>query len=813
MTDAAQQRLPISGEVLAPTHATSILPGKMRVLHVQAGDSDCVLLIAVEPIRSHGRIYFHGPVALKLSVIQKDLATHRARILTEVTQRPDAVAADDDLDRKYKRRGQEKSRTRQKREERWAILKPLVGTYDDRILILDRQIRHEKIAARATEIATDRRSLARTKRLIADLLNQYWAGGSTKGALTPFADAHGARGRERIQHRKLGRRNTPTKTGRGGHAGFVMTEEDKDQCGFAWRNYYIRGKTIAKALRRMWREFYSEVSTNARGQAVHTLFPQDQRPTRVQFERWGRQRSPGHEAWKTQLTKFSLARLNRALLGSNNENIVAIGQLGGMDSTAPDIQFVSVLNRLKRIGGAHRILIIDAKYGYIPGFYLGLDAPSAKTVRLAMLHALADKKDWLSWLGLSDQDPNNWLRIQFARLVADNTDLRCVEVEQCLESIACGVQFVPVARSDLNSGVESAHHILHRSADHNLHGTTHGRRKERGERSPDEHARHTILEAIRETARAIYAHNTMELDVIPTLAAHRELVARGIKLTRTNLTRWDMERGKVATSLIGADEARMKLLMPIRGTFTKRGIKLLRSDRGHKREFIEPVRYVSTDRAFVEQTIRAKVMRGRASSTDWDDDFLHNPYEPNHIYYRDPISGQLTQLDARVPTDDSERLEECSLPDMVELMDSCADDRFNARVTRDESLSDLEDAQDRTNEESEVAYQRDLEAAPKKPSKAALKRDKKPNREAEKAVSMYGMPVMPSTEAPTIAASVTKKEATSTVGKDQDPLTSPPVESRSPVAKPPSTPPSPATSSSPLVQSILKRIAERSRHA
>lgn len=803
------QRAIFPGEILTPTHPKPLVPRTMRVLQVQEGELDRIVMIAVEPVTSHRRKYFQGPITLHLSAVQSELARNHCRIVEGgVAPRPDAVATDEELDRKYWRSRQVKSGTRIKREERWALIEPLVRTYDDRVLLLDPQIRGERIAARAADLSSNNNPLKSLIRRINFLLNQYWAGGSTRGALTPFDDARGGRGTERKQRKKLGRCNAPTKAGKSEQQGFVLSGQDKDICGFGWRNYYIRGKTIAKALRRTWREFYANITTNKRGQAVHTLYPINQRPTRKQFITWGGKRSPGHEAWKSQLTKFTMARIDHALLGSANENVTAIGQLGAMDSTGVDISFVSVLNRLKRIGGAHRILIIDSKYGYIPGFYLGLDAPSATTVRLAMLHAISDKTEWLSWLGLDDQDPNDWLRIQFARLVADNTDLRCAAVEECLESINCGVQFVPVARSDMNSCVESAHHILHRAVDHNLFGTTHGQKKERGETSPDEHACHTILEANRETARAIHAHNTMELDVIPTLAAHRELVAQNIPLTRLNLTRWDIARGKVATSLISIQEARMKLLMPIRGTFTKNGVKLLRPDRGDRREFVEPLRYIARDINFVKHTIRAKVMRGRAAPDDWDDNFLHAPYQPSHIYHRDSVTGQLTQLDAKVAGDDSERLLECSLPDMLELMDACALDRFNARIARDDALSDLEDGQDRTNEESKATYQRDLDEAPKKPSKIAMKRDKKANREAEKAVLIYGTPVAPAIDAIEAEPHPGEEPVQPPIDDSEGPVPAPQL----PIVTPPPPPPSPTTSASPLVLSILKRIAERSRN-
>lgn len=814
MKNEVSARPPVVGEILSPSHPKSILPRKMRVLHVHGDDDGHIILIEIDPVQSHGRMYFRGIKTYDLADVKKDLGKHRSTNLSNgVPPRPDATASDAQLDDKYLRRGQKKSGPRQAREDRWAILKPLVEDRDARQLLFDAQVRAEKIAARATELASEKRSVKRMTAMVGELLNMYWAGGSTPGALTPFADAKGGRGKSRIQRCKLGRRNLPTTLGKVGEEGFVMTERDKDICGFAWRNYYVRGKTKAKALRRMWREFYSDVITDARGRAVHKLKPVGKKPTRPQFERWGQERSPGFESWKAQFTKFALARLDRVLFGSADENITAVGQLGAMDSTSPDIHFVSVLNRLKRIGGAHRILLIDGKYGYIAGFYLGLEAPSGTTVRLAVLHAMSDKGPWLRWLDLEgEQDARNWLQIQFVRIVGDNTDLRCEGVKDWLDDINCGLQFVGVCRSDLNSVVESAHHILHRFADHNSHGTTHGRRTERGETPPDEQARHTIVEAIRETARAIYAHNTMELDMIPTLEAHRELVAKGIKLTRANLTRWDMERGKVACGLMSIDEARMKLLMPIRGTFTRHGVKLLRSDRGDKREFVEPIRYVAKDKDIIARVLRAKVARGRAQPEDFDDTFLHNPYDPNQIFYREAVSGRLITLDAKLKPDDSERLAECSLPDMVQLMRECALDRYNARMSREEALSDLEDGQDRTMEEADDAYQEALAELPKKPSKASLKRNKKENREAEKATYQHGMPVMPPEF--TATTDVTDGEVESI--QPEPSMTS--VESTPPTT---ATPPpkfesypssSPASSESPLVLAILQRIAERSRN-
>lgn len=733
------RRLPIPGEIIEGKHESACIREAHRVLDVCDGELDRVIAIPVVPRRSSGRLYFVGPKVFNLSRILDEIDQHLIEILPNgITPRADASASDKELDDKYLRKGQEISIPRKERHTRYAIIKPLVEDVDDRKQLLDPQIRRERVERRARELKSGSK-FSRTAKMINELLNQYFAGGSAVGAVTPFSGAKGGRGKERNQKRKLGRKNAPTAANKVGVEGMVMTAQDKDICGFAWRNYYVRGVSTKNALRRMWREFYSATEIDAKGAVNKVLLPVHQRPTRQQFVEWGLKRSPGQESWTKQLTRFNLNRIGRPLFGSATDDVVAVGQRGAIDSTSPDLEFVSVLNRLDRIGPAHRILVVDSLFGYIPGFYLGLDAPSAETVQLAFLHSLTDKTEWLQWLGLDDHDPTNWLQIRFSNVLADNTDLRCEAVKEALHQIGTGIKFVGVARSDLNSLVEVSHHILHRMVDHNMLGTTHGQRHERGEERADILARHTVIEAIRETARAIYTHNTMELDIRPTLEMKRELLDNGIKLTRANLTRWMMNKGKVAVSLIGADEARMKLLPRTRGAFTQHGIKLLRPDTGGKREFVEPVRYVSNHPVIVKRVMKAKVGRGRVNPMSFDDDFLYDPYKPTEIFFRNPIDGELIRLELK--TKDVDLPFECSYFDILDKMQSDALYRFDARAAAEEAMSDMEVGQERTRQCASDAYNDSLDELEKPLSKAALRRNKKENREREKGVFRNGMPI------------------------------------------------------------------------
>lgn len=726
------------GMAIEVKSSSDILDSMVRVLHINSNEN-MALVIPILPKSSGKRLYFVGPKAVSLDQLNQEVNEHKLRILQRgVTPRTDVLATDDELDKKYLRSGQKMSIPREKRAQRYALIKPLVESHENRVLLFDPQVRHKKIVKRANEIHDNSCSKERTVKKLEEILNQYFAEGSTPNALTPLSATQGGRGKEKKQKSKLGAKNTPTQNGEENKSGFIMSDQDKDNCGFGWRNYYIRGTSVAKALRKMWREFYSEISVTDNGKATYKLNGLNDRPSRTQFETWGKKRSPGHESWKKQLSKFNLNRLGRVLFGTSVSDVIGVGQRGAVDSTSIDIELVSVANRLERIGSAHRILIVDSLYGYISGFYLGLEAPSASTVGLAFLHSLTDKTEWLKWLGLDDQSVDDWIPIRYGTVLADNTDLRCQDVVDKLASIDTGIKYVGVARSDLNAPAEISHHILHRMVDHNMKGTTYGQRHERGEEHASILARNTVIESIRESARAIHLHNTIELDIHPTLEMRRDLLDKGIKLTRANLIRWKINQGKCFTSLISEDEARIKLLIPINGTFTQHGVKLLRPDTGKKREFIEPIRYVSNHSLIVERVIKAKMGRAKVHAESHDDTFLHNPYQPTEIYYKHLHTGELIRLD--LATKDTDLPYECSLPDVVDLMKRDSLYSFEVKNSRDFELSELEHRQEQTNLEAESAYYEVISQLEKPPSKASLKRNKKENRQHEKEQYMYGMP-------------------------------------------------------------------------
>lgn len=738
------------GMAIKPIDNLSMLiSNTCRILKVDRGN-DKLIITSMEPQRSNRNYYFTAPRQVKLSLVEQEISssTYPAIVLLNegIRSRPDVIASDDALNAKYKANPCDAV---VKRAERFAIIEALIPDGYTHEALLDCDLRTEFVLAYLLR-AGPVKNLTVLKKITMRYIFQFLAEGSTRNALTPYLHTKGGRGILRNYTRKVGKPNTPTIAGKPGREGFIMTEQDKQYCGYANRNYLTKGMTIKHAYNLMCASFYAASEQDSTGQISELLLPQHKRPTLRQFNLWGPIYG-GKTSLHTRFNKQQLARLDRPLIGKANERVHAVGQLAAIDSTTTDVELVAMDNRLERIGQAHRILVVDARYGYIAGFSMGIDSPSAATVNLAMLHASTNKSEWLRNLGLADEiNPDDWLAIEFGKYIADNTDARNKAIITQVTDMGGGLMFVPVARSDLNSIVETKHRSLHALVDHKQVGTTRGKRLQRGDVKPDLTARLTIMDAIRDVTRAIHEFNTLPLtNITPTLEMRRAILDRGLTLNRLNLTRMDIEQGKLYTCHIPFEESVAKYGVPIKGTFTASGVKLHRPDKEVK-TFIRPVRYISNDPYILEIFQRAKMDR-RSGAHVYDADFFHNPFAMQKIYYRDVNTGNTYTL--TMDEWDGEYLE-YSLHDYLYFDDKDNLRKFDDQEVKQQRIAKLDANLEKTKVSAEAEYETALVSSAPIP-KSRISADKRENRMREKAA--HQIPVVANSK----ASSVTELPPTS----------------------------------------------------
>ncbi len=347
---------------------------------ILAANEKLDILIAIPTTARHkqGRHYFLGPKKLSYAEIKRLLDPDApAMVIRPFVARAETNLTDEELDKKYKRKGQAESVALQQLKLRWAMLEPLVcGT--DAELLVDSAHRGALLRARACEILADAllgpkvcgkarqakvkrgrkpssTGEAATQRLIAELqrlLNQFWAGGSVRGALIGFGGNSGGRGKaKKAGAAKRGRRNsqqvsTPGQGGDDASSAGLNVEEGSEHAKiikFCHDTWVVRGTTVTTALRRMWTEFYSELVQQPDGTMKKVWIDWRLRPTRSHFTYWGTKEDKALAAWRKQLPPTKFDKSYRAIMGSVTDDVYGIGQRGGIDSTPPDIELIRAI--------------------------------------------------------------------------------------------------------------------------------------------------------------------------------------------------------------------------------------------------------------------------------------------------------------------------------------------------------------------------------------------------------------------------------------------------------------------------------------
>ena len=161
-----------------------------------------------------------------------------------------------------------------------------------------------------------------------------------------------------------------------------------------------------------------------------------------------------------------------------------------IDHTLADIMVVDEEHRLP-IGRPWLTLVIDVHSRVIPGFYLSLDAPSAESVGMALVHAVCPKDKWLAARNIAV----NWPIWGIPNTVhADNgSDFRCEAVNQACQNHGIDIQWRPVAKPKFGGHIERLIGTFMRDL-RALPGWTGANISQKGERKPEKEATFTLSE-------------------------------------------------------------------------------------------------------------------------------------------------------------------------------------------------------------------------------------------------------------------------------------------------------------------------------
>lgn len=248
-----------------------------------------------------------------------------------------------------------------------SLLAPILSQYTT-FALLEGGLYHHALDQRARELGV------RVK-AVASLLHLYWAGACIMNALLPRYYNSGAKGQIRVQRKKLGAADVAARSGVAHVADFVITQEDREKLSFGWETFLRPGQTVPSAYLRTMEAFYRASVSVVDGREVPILKEAHERPTIRQFRYWGKGRSEMRSASLLQLRAGEFEKRHRALPGTARDGVHAVGQLAYCDATPNDVHLVSAVSRIRPVGTAHRIFIVDAYTGLWAGLYCGFEPP------------------------------------------------------------------------------------------------------------------------------------------------------------------------------------------------------------------------------------------------------------------------------------------------------------------------------------------------------------------------------------------------------------------------------------------------------
>ncbi|NHZ82268.1 hypothetical protein F2P44_23745 [Massilia sp. CCM 8695] len=591
--------------ILVASDESTPMNGPYRVLEVFP-KRDRVTLIPIptgpriHPGRKQASYYAKGFISHKLSQLEFWLETKRLQITTlelpshwhlSDVQLRELFPPEECDDLAPEDRG--RSPLEIKRDFRWMLIAPMVesmeastGTRPPDLTCLDAQVRER---ARELKVSAGQ---------VYNALHRYYAFGGMKNSLLPDTTARsGAPGKPRRGKNgvKLGRKNAAAKAGDTERAGFILTDKDVQNLEDGYATFVVPGTGVKQAYLSMSAAYYSTGHTLKHGHLVTNLLDAHLRPTKSDFIYHGSRAQDAGGAARRLMGEGVWARNYRPLVGTARDGITTIGQVGSLDASPVDVNFVACGDPLQPIGVGRGLFVRDAWLGLYLGWRVAINGLGTDDAKLAILRGATDKASMLARYGL-DLPSDDFPSMFCSKYFADNGELRSFDgIDSVVKQLSSRIEFIASGRADRNSSSESGHHVRHRSLDHHITGTTKGRPSKRGE--PLAISKALISRFAYERLLILWIHwaNTQQelpLHMVPA-EMRREFAAEGKTAGRTRIAiyRWARKNGYVTGKPMDPSFLRSHLLPRFTASVQRGGLVLHRPNTGNTVELLHGARF------------------------------------------------------------------------------------------------------------------------------------------------------------------------------------------------------------------------------
>lgn len=540
----------------------------------------------------------------------------------------DFEAADLSILRRERR---QRSKWRSLRDKSYSLIEPLVAahTIDQ---ILDRNLHTSWPSNRAKELGFQ------SSRDIYSALHKFLAGLGNKNALLPSYSKCGGVGAQKFFT------SAPGQTSEGGTPAFNSDQLARVRMALGWKKYKKKDVAVRIAYDQFLKEFYASDLSWVNGKMVVTLLPQGHHPSIDQFKEWG-PRQLGNMAAKSINAGESPHR-NKASLrsGQSRTSVLAIGVLGQIDTTPCDQNPVSEASRLKVLRTPYKAEVTDSVVGYVCGVHVGFEHPCTTTNLLAILNAATSKVEFCEKYGVRIRE-DEWLNINFRRLLADNGEMKSETGMVSVEEMESSLEFCESYFGERKAVAESSNRRGHVHNDHLIPGSNKGRQAQRGEKPPGLDACFTFQEYMPRLIESILYRNNEEIIKLPMMEMRKD----GVRPVRIEVMKWCIEKGYVASMPTDIDALRVRCLPRLQAVLHPDGVHLFDPTDPHHR-LIPSLRYSSqwlnNSGALKRALTSRKRLEAHVNPSNLREIWINlDGLKPLQIQTRDPYMEQVTLYD------------------------------------------------------------------------------------------------------------------------------------------------------------------------
>jgi putative transposase len=335
---------------------------------------------------------------------------------------------------------------RQRRDETWAVIQPLVEMVPD---IFMPQQRGPLVTAAVAQSG-------RTKKTIYGYLRRYWQGGQTRNALLPHFDRCGGRGQNKAHTEHKRGRPSALELARQTRIGVNVDDHIRECFRKGIRMFYNtrQARSLKEAYQLTLEKFFHRGYEWRDGVPVPVLPPAEELPTYWQFEYWHKKERNLSSSLIARRGERRFNSEHRELLGDSTQMAFGPGSVYQIDATVGDIYLVSALDPQRIIGKPTIYLVVDVFSRLITGLGVSLENPSWLGAMLSLENATTDKVAFCAQYDIAIT-PEEWPSCYLPEmLLADRGELEGYSADNLVNALNIHVANTAPYRADMKGIVE-----------------------------------------------------------------------------------------------------------------------------------------------------------------------------------------------------------------------------------------------------------------------------------------------------------------------------------------------------------------------